>query len=438
MPLLCESPQPQKVHRKILGFAWVGWIFDFYDLLLLSYLVTSTTLRQDLGLSRDQVALLLGSALGFSAVGGLLCGALADRYGRRPLLMATILIYSAGTFLSGLCTGMWTLFAARAVTGLGVGGEWAVAHALVGETVPPHVRGRYGSYLQSGAVFGRFLATVVGFSLAPWIGWRTSFMLSALPALMAVVIRRQMPESDLWQRDRAAMRTRGFGQPLYALGRMLGPELRKVTALALLVTLFNMAAYWLKTSWLPTYFHEVRGLSGAEASRLFFVEQLGSLAGYVLFGFMSDRYGRRPTFSLFCLIKAVSLTIVTLGWRAARGSAPVLFGCMLLVGFGEGNWGGIGPLLNELFPTAIRGAAIGIVYNVARGAQFLAPLAVALVASRATFAEGIALAAAFALLAGASVWTLPETKGVALDGRVGASPLSVRSKSASASPGGSS
>jgi hypothetical protein len=114
------------------------------------------------------------------------------------------------------------------------------------------------------------------------------------------------------------------------------------------------------------------------------------------------------------LIKAASLAMVTLGWQAMGDQPALLYASMLLVGFGEGNWGGIGPLLNELFPTTIRSAALGIVYNLARGAQFLAPLAVVLVAARATFAEGIAVAAAFAVLAAAAVWLLPETKGVVL------------------------
>src|SRR6266536_522490 len=412
MALLSESPDVLPIHRKILAFSFIGWIFDFYDLLLLTFLISTTTLTKDLALSQQDQSVLLGTALAFTAVGGFIGGALGDRYGRKPLLMITILVYSVGTLMSGLATGMWTLFLARAITGIGVGGEWAVAHALVGETVPPNVRGRYGSYLQSGSAFARFFASMVGNLLAPWIGWRAAFMLSALPALIVVFIRRQMPESDVWLQSVKAGVSSRLGY-VAALGLMIGPALRKTTALALTVTTFNMAAYWFKTIWLPTYLIG-RGLLPGDVVRLLLMDQIGSIAGYVAFGFSSDYLGRRPSFTIFSVVAVPLQQMITLRWILVGGNTWTTYGFMLLVGFGEGNWGCIGPLLNEVFPTPVRAAALGIIYNTARGVQFLAPVVIGFVATRSSFGAGIALAVPFALLAGATVWALPETKGVRL------------------------
>ena len=413
--LLSEHEAPLAIHRKILGFAWLGWIFDFYDLNLLSFLIASTPIAQELNLGTQQQSWALGSSLAFTAVGGLVFGALADRYGRRPMLMATILIYSAGTCASGLAVDMWTLLLARAITGLGVGGEWAVAHALVGETVPPAVRGRYGSYLQTGSTVGLLLSTAVGNYLAPIIGWRWTFILSALPALIVIAIRREMPESDLWLKHRGEKSEGHWARA----AEMFSPSLRKATVLAFALTSAAMAGYWFKNIWLPSYYHKVRGFSLEDSATLLFLGQIGSLIGYVCFGFASDHFGRRPSYSLFAGMKAVCLALITVGWALTISHPAVLLMVVFTMGFGEGNWGCIGPLLSELFPTRLRASALGIIYNFSRGVQFLAPVIITAVAVRYTFAEGIALGAIFAALSGVLVWLLPETKGLNLAIRPG-------------------
>lgn len=407
-----DPSPPAMGYRKVFAFAYSGWVFDLYDLLLLGFLITSTTLVSDLELSTYEVSVLLGAALGATAVGGFASGSLSDRYGRRPLLIATILVYSAGTLACGFAVDFWTMLLARVVTGLGLGGEWAVAHAIMGEVVPPAKRGRYGAYLQSGSAIARFLATLVGFSVAPVIGWRGALIASALPAVMVVFIRRSMPESPVWLSQAAELRERPHMGARLAV--MLNPAYRRVTLVATTLTTLNTAAYWFKTIWLPVYFHEALGLSMARASMLLFADQFGSLVGYMTFGWLSDRWGRRPAFTLYACIKAAGIVLLTLTWGNDRSWAWML-GTMVVLGFGEGNWGCIGPLLSELFPTRLRGFALGAIYNSARAVQFAVPVIVAWFTARWGMASGIALSAPLAVLAGMTVWLLPETRGTRLD-----------------------
>src|SRR5581483_644858 len=345
--LLSEHPRPTRVHWRILGLTWAGWLFDFYDLILYTFLLGPIT--ADLGLGRQTHAVLLGASLGATAIGGAVFGYLADRFGRRTILQWSILTYSAGTLCSGLAPGPGALLVARIVTGLGVGGEWAIGHALVGESVPPAIRGRFGALLQTGAPVGVGLAAIVGSFVAPVIGWRATFMLSACPALLVTVIRRKLPESDVWRRS--------GGAP--SVARLLEPGLRRTAGLAFGLAVLNMSSYWFTYTWLPTYLVHERGLTIAASGWKMLVVAGGELVGYASFGIVSDRFGRKPAFSAYALLMAIGLVAITILWRAIEGWPPLLLFCLGLVGFGTGTWSNFGPMFAELFPTALRTTAVG-------------------------------------------------------------------------------
>jgi MFS family permease len=398
--LLSDTVRPTAVHWRILGLTWAGWLFDFYDLILYTFLLAP--ISAELGLARETHAVLLGASLGATAAGGILFGYLADRHGRRTVLQWSILTYSAGTTLCGLAPGAGALLAARVVTGLGVGGEWAIGHALVGESVPARVRGRFGALLQTGAPVGVGLAAIVGSFVAPVIGWRATFILSGCPALLVTIIRRTLPESDVWLRDRAA-------RPPVA--DLFAPALRRLAGLAFGLAVLNMSAYWFTYTWLPTYLTQERGLTIAGSGWKILVVVFGELLGYASFGLVSDRFGRKPAFSLYATLMAVGLVSITLLWPRIEAWPPLLLLCLWLTGFGTGTWSNFGPMFAELFPTALRTTAVGSVFNAARGVQFVTPIVVAAMARRWGLGGGIALAAAFALGAAAWVWLLPETRG---------------------------
>ncbi|MGE5177199.1 MAG: MFS transporter, partial [Hyphomicrobiales bacterium] len=397
--LLNESERPSRPHFVVLGMAWAGWLFDFYDLMLFSFLLVP--IRKSLGLSDVSLSLLLGASLGATAVGGILFGYLADRVGRKRVLTWTILVYSVGTFLCGMAGGFVSLLAFRVVTGLGVGGEWATGQTLVGETFPAKLRARYAAVMQTGAPLGIAVAALVGgfaapaftHALGPEWGWRACFFVSVLPALLVVVIRRHMPESDVWLARRRMRLPKERGQFAEILS---SPALRRLFLLGLVLAITDMSAYWFTYAWLPKYLYDQLGFSMAKSGVWMLVTQAGGLLGYLTFGLVADARGRRVAYSIYSVVWAAGLLAVTWFWGAIAAWPWLTLCFMFLVGLGTGNFSGYGPIFTELFPTTVRNTAMGTAFNLARGIQFFTPLAITFVAARHGLAGGISLAAVFA------------------------------------------
>jgi len=422
-PLLNESLRPTRRHYSILAMSWAGWLFDFYDLVLLSFLLVP--MRQDLGLTDAQLSLVLGGSLGATAVGGVVFGWLADRIGRKPVLSITVLTFSLGTFLCGFSTGLLSLLAFRVVTGLGVGGEWATGQTLVGETFPANVRARFAAVMQTGAPVGVGVAAIVGGFVEPWLAghfgahfaWRACFIGSAAPALLVVAIRRVMPESDVWIESRRA-REHG-GVPRTSFLRVLAADrtIRRLFVLGLVLAITDMSAYWFTYLWMPKYLYDQLGFSMARSGAWILVTQAGGLLGYLSFGAIADWKGRRIAYTVYSFLWAAGLLSITWFWSSLAATPAAALFCMFLIGVGTGNFSGYGPIFAELFPTAIRSTAMGAAYNLARGIQFVTPLVITWVAASGGagaergLGQGISIGAFFAVATGLWVWTLPETRG---------------------------
>jgi len=395
--------------------SWAGWVFDFYDLILFTFLLIP--IGREYHFTQMQMSVVLGATLAATAIGGVIFGFLSDRIGRKPVLQLTILTYSLGTFFSGFSGSLLFLMIFRVITGLGVGGEWGTGQTYIGETFPAKVRGRYCAFMQTGAPLGIALASVVGGLLSPVIGWRACFFISVLPALLVLFIRKNLPESDVWisRKNRTKVSEKGQSDSVLStrmsIVKLFSKEHRKYFILGLILAIFDMSAYWLTYSWMPGYLHNERNFTLTKSAFWILDTQAGGFLGYFFFGFIADRLGRRPAYSIYSVIMATGLLMVTVFWHEVVIYPPIILGFMFLVGFGTGMFGGFGSLFSELFPTSIRNTAMGSAFNLARGIQFFTPVAISLIATSYGLGGGISLAALFAILTGIWIWTFPETKG---------------------------
>lgn len=415
------SENGERRRWRALVLCLLGWLFDHYDMMLFAYVASAIGRDWEWGEAFTQnKALLLGVALFTSGVGGVVFGGLADRFGRRRVMGWTILLYSLSTGMSGLAFGLVSLTILRALTGFGFGGEWATGQALLAELFPKHRRGLASALLQAGQPIGSMLAILTGLWLEPHVGWRWVFLTGAAPAVLVVFLRRFVPESPLWlaqaERDR-----RSLIEPY----RVLLRDHWRRTLQGLVLGASKLGTFWLTFVWLPDYFVELelrhRATAGldpadfAEAQRRLQVgAQVALLIGMLLFGPLADRLGRRPAFTLYSLLTMAGLLALAFFGPQMVEHRVWFWVAMGAVGLGSGCTAGFGALLAELFPTSIRNTAMGTVYNVSRSFQVVTQWLMAWIATGSGVSSGLLLAAAFAFVTATWVWTLPETRGIAL------------------------
>jgi MFS family permease len=396
--------------RRTLGAAIGGWALDAMDVQIYSFVIP--TLMALWQLSGAQAGLIGTAALLASAVGGWLAGWLADRYGRVRVLQIAILWFAVFTLLSGLAHNFQQLLAARALMGLGFGGEWAAGAVLLGETMRPQHRGKALGLMQSGWALGWGAATLLYallFSLLPAAtAWRMLFVVGFAPALLVFGLRRWLKDPPLYLRARELARSDHRSSFL----DIFRPPLLRVTVLGSLVGTGAQGGYNAISTWLPTFLRTERGLSVVNSSGYLAVLILGSFCGYISGGYLSDRIGRRLTFLLFAVCAGVVVTSYT--------AMPLGNGVMLLLGFpmgffGAGVFSGMGAFYTEQFPTRVRGVGQGFVYNLGRAVGAFFPATVGFMAARLGLGAAIGTFAviAYAIMAVAA-FLLPETRGKGL------------------------
>lgn len=396
---------------RVLIAAKLGWMLDAMDFFL--YVMAIGRLQAYFGFDGATAGLLGTITLVVSAAGGAMFGAVADKIGRARALVATIWIFSLCSLGAATSRSVVELLVWRALLGIGMGGEWASGAVLVSETWPAEHRSKAISIVQSGWALGSILAAIASalvldvLDLGPE-AWRWLFVVGILPALVALWVRRKVPEPRLWlerRRDRA-----GSSNAFAALFR---PPLRRRTVLATLLLSCLQFGYWGIFFWMPAFLSTPierggAGLTLLRSTGFLIPMQIGAYLGYLSFGFLSDRLGRRRTFLLF--VGSAALLMPAYAALAGRPAILMLLGPVL--GFaGHGYFSAFGGLLAELFPTAVRATGQGLTYNLGRGLGALAPYAIGALAAIPGVGIGAALAvtSAFFVAAGVLMTLLPDT-----------------------------
>jgi MFS transporter, SHS family, lactate transporter len=348
-----------KDQRNSFIAAQLGWTMDAFDyfIVVLVYADIARTFHT----STTKVAFITTVTLVMRPVGAFVFGLWADRVGRRVPLMVDVTFYSIVGFLCAFAPNLTVLFVLRLLYGIGMGGEWGLGAALAMEKIPPERRGFFSGLLQEGYSFGYLLASLASLLVLDWAGlsWRWLFALSIVPAFISLIIRSRVRESEVWEASQERMRSSSTRLRDVFLDRAI---IRRFVFLVLLMTAFNWMSHGTQDVY-PTFLHATHnggaGLSTVTARWIAVIYNIGAITGGLIFGSLSQRFGRRYTIA-FCAL--MGLPIVPL-FAYSRHAAMLCLGAFLMQFAVQGAWGVIPAHLTELSPDAIRGFYPGVTYQ---------------------------------------------------------------------------
>ena len=339
-----------RTQRKTFAACFLGWALDALDFFLLTFVLGPVA--QDFGTTIPKITFAITVTLMTRPIGAFIFGLLGEKFGRRIPLMIDIVFYSIMELLTAFAPNFSVFLILRALFGIGMGGEWGLGASLALESLPAEARGLFSGILQQGYAFGYLLAAVVYWIVFPFFGWRGLFVAGALPALLVIYVRAHVPESPVWQRDKAKITRLDLGALVKNYGLLFFYA-------ALLMTAFNYMSHGTQDLY-ATFLQKQRGFNVDQTSKIAIVYAFGMICGGTVVGHLSQKWGRRR-----CVILAAVCGILLIPpWIFSPSTWLLIGGGFLMQFMVQGAWGVVPAHLNELSPSEFRGTFPGLAYQV--------------------------------------------------------------------------
>jgi SHS family lactate transporter-like MFS transporter len=347
MTIIADIASLTRPQRAVVIASFLGWTLDAFDFFILAFVVDNVA--GEFHHSHEDVFYAISLTLAMRPVGAFLFGYLADRFGRRPVLMLDILLFSCLELATAFAPNLTVFLILRALFGIAMGGEWGIGGSLAMESIPDKLRGAISGFLQEGYAFGYLLAAVAYGILFPLVGWRGMFIAGAVPALLVIYIRSSVEESPVWNQ-----RPPSTGDML----RSIKVHWKLFLYIVVLMSCFNAFSHGTQDVY-PTFLKTQHHFSPGTVSTLAIIANIGAIMGGLFFGAFSERVGRRRAIIIAALL---CLPVIPL-WAYSHHALQLAIGAFLIQVSVQGAWGVVPAHLNELSPPAVRGTFPGFTYQ---------------------------------------------------------------------------